>query len=196
MMLSVYSKQRAIFLNAQGLKAPTIAKILQEEGIQTTCVAVHYFLEQYKATGTIKRREGSGPPFKITSEVKVIVEAQIQEDDETTAYQLHKLLMETGHRLSICTVLRCRLQLGWTFRGSAYCQLIREANKVKRLAWAQQYLCETNEGFKDVIWMDESSIQLDIHKRFCYKKDGQAAKSKPRWVESYTVAIYYYYYYY
>lgn len=180
MVLSVYAKQCAIFLHEQGMKAPTIAKLLQQEGIKTTRVAVHYFLKRYKATGTIQRREGSSPPSKITNEVKAIVEAKMQADDETTAYQLHKLLMDRGHRMSISTVLRCRIQLGWTFRGSAYCQLIRAANKTKRLAWAQQYLSEANDGFKDVIWTDESSIQMETHKRFCYRKNGQAAKSKPR----------------
>ena len=55
------------------------------------------------------------------------------EDDETTAMQLHELLVHNGISISLYTVFRCREQLGWTFRGSAYCQLIREANKQKRL---------------------------------------------------------------
>jgi len=53
MVFSVYAKQRAIFLHEQGMKASTIGKLLQAEGIKTTCVAVHYFLKQYKASGTI-----------------------------------------------------------------------------------------------------------------------------------------------
>ena len=61
-------------------------------------------------------------------------------DDETTAHQLHRLLVEKGYSISLRTILRCRTALGRTFRGSAYCQLIREANKTKRLAWAQQHL--------------------------------------------------------
>ena len=64
-----------------------------------------------------------------------IVEQQMTVDDETTASQLHKLLVEKGVTISITTILRCRDQLGWTFRGSAYCQMIRAANKVKRLEW-------------------------------------------------------------
>jgi len=184
MVLSSYAKQRSIFFYSQGLKAPTIAKLLQDEGIRTTRVAVHYFLKRYEASGTINRREGSGPKSKITAEVKQIVETQMQNDDETTAHQLHKLLMEKGYSMSLSTVLRCRVQLGWTFRGSAYCQLIREANKAKRLAWCQEYLTEAENGFHNVIWTDESSIQMETHKRYCYRKDGQAAKSKPRWVHS------------
>ncbi len=82
---------------------------------------------------------GSGRPTKITEEVKKIVEEQMQKDDETTASQLHRLLIDKGHPLSLRTILRCRTGLGWTFCGSVYCQLIRHANKAKRLEWASKY---------------------------------------------------------
>ena len=48
--------------------------------------------------------------------------------------------------------------MGWVYRGLAYCQLIRNENKQKRLEWAQRNL---HENFDDVIWSDEASIQLD-----------------------------------
>ena len=51
-------------------------------------------------------------------------------DDETTASQLHKLLVSKGYIMSFRTILHCRKELGWTFRGSSYCQLIRTVNKV------------------------------------------------------------------
>ena len=77
---------------------------------------------------TIARQPGSGRPSP--EEVKRIEEHQMRLDDETTAYQLHALLRGKGFPLSLRTVLRYRSSLGWTFRGSSYCQLIREANKV------------------------------------------------------------------
>ena len=98
-------------------------------------------------------------------------------DDETTAYQLHRLLNEKGYSISLRTILRCRTALGWTFRGSAYCQLIREANKAKRLTWAQQHL---NDTFDDVIWTDECTVQMESHRRFAYRKRGEAPRPKPR----------------
>ena len=59
-----------------------------------------------------------------------------------------------------------------TGNSSAYCQLIRAANKQKRVEWARNYLNEVKDGFEDVIWSGESSIQLEAHKRFCYQKKG------------------------
>ena len=80
---------------------------------------------------------GSDRPTKITADILHIVEAQMQLDDETTAVQPQKILVDEGHPLSLKTILASRTKLGWTFRGSAYCQLIRYVNKAKRLAWAQ-----------------------------------------------------------
>jgi len=76
----------------------------------------------------------------ISEEVKRIVEEQMRKDDETTASKLHVLLLQLGHRLDLRTVLRCRTSLGWTFRGSAYCQLMRAVNKQKRLEFAREQL--------------------------------------------------------
>ena len=75
------------------------------------------------------------------------------------------------------TVLRCRTMLGWTFRGSAYCQLIRDANKQKRLDWAHEY---RHDDFENVLWTDECTVQLKNHRRFCCRKKGQKPKLKPK----------------
>ena len=101
----------------------------------------------------------------------------MQQDDETTAYQLHRMINDSGYDVSLRTVLRCRTSLGWTFRGSAYRQLIRDANKVKRQEWAIQH---ADDDFDDVIWTDECTVQLENHRRFCCRKLGQQPKPKPR----------------
>ena len=50
-----------------------------------------------------------------------------------------------------------RRTLRWTFRGSAYSQLIREANKQKRLEWAQLHL---HDSFHDVVGQNNSSAAI------------------------------------
>ena len=50
---------------------------------------------------------------------------------------------------------------GWTFRGSAYCQLIRK--KAKRLEFARRHLHEEEAAFNDVIFSDEATVQLESH---------------------------------
>ena len=159
-----------------GLRPPAIAKELQKEKLKCSRVGVHKFLKHYRETGSIGRKVGSGRPSKATAEIKQIVEDQMRVDDETTAYQLHRLLTEKGYSISLRTVLRCRTALGWTFRGSTYCQLIREGNKVKRLAWARDHLHDT---FDDVIWNDECTVQMESHRRFACRKQGEPPRPKP-----------------
>ena len=179
MVYTTYIKLRILHHHFKGTKPYTIARALEEEGITVSRFGVHKFIKLYTETGSIERKPGSGRLTKITTRVKELVEAQMEKDDETTAYQLHQMLVESGIEISLMTILRCRTTLGWTFRGSAYCQLIRQENKVKRLEWCRRY---KNEDFKDVIWTDESTIQLENHRRFCCRKVGQAPKPKPRYV--------------
>ena len=177
MVFDDYTKQRILIFFSHGTRAPTIARRLEDEGIVVSRRKVAKFLKRYFETGTIARRPGSGGKTKITDEVKRIVEEQMRCDDETTATQLHVLLVSHGYQLSLRTILRTRTVLGWTFRGSAYCQLIREPNKLKRLEWARKNL---NNNFSDVVFTDECSVQQESHRRFCCRKQGEAPKNKPK----------------
>ena len=118
-------------------------------------------LKKYRETGSISRRPGSGIPSKVAREVKQMVEEQMGLDDKTTAHQLHALLLRHGINILFQTVLLCRSSLGWTFRGSTYCQLIWHANKQKQLEWV---LKSVHLEFGNVVWTDECSIQLESHR--------------------------------
>ena len=140
-------------LCAKGLQAADYLPHVTRGGLIANRMGIHKFLQKHRETNNIERRPGSGRPTKMTAPVKALVEQQMRDDDETTAVQLHALLLRHGHTM---TVLRCRAALGWTLRGSAYCQLIRQQNKVKRLQWAQEHL---SDGFDNVIWTDAKRAQ-------------------------------------
>ena len=50
-------------------------------------------------------------------------------------------------------------------------------NKEKRVAWVKENL---ENSFEDVVWTDESMIQLENHRTFSYRKIGAAPKPKAR----------------
>ena len=107
--------------------------------------------QEVRSDRSTVRRPGSGRPTKITPEVLQIVEDQMQSDGETNAVQLQSLLVARGHLLCLNTTLHSQNILGWTFCGSAYCQIIRDANKEKRQLWARQQLVSAlTNGFQDV----------------------------------------------
>uniref|UniRef100_A0A1X7U032 Transposase Tc1-like domain-containing protein n=1 Tax=Amphimedon queenslandica TaxID=400682 RepID=A0A1X7U032_AMPQE len=102
----------------------------------------------------------------------------MQLDNETTAIQFQRILADNGHPLNLMTTLRSREKVGWTFHGSAYCQLIREVNKGNRLRWAQEHVQEacSDGGFLNVLWTDEYSVMLEC-RRFCCRKEGTPARA-------------------
>ena len=65
---------------------------------------VHKFIQHYSERGSIDRKAGSGRPSKITTQVKRLVDQQMEKDNETTAYQLHHImLIENGIQISFRT---------------------------------------------------------------------------------------------
>ena len=182
MVYSNYKRIRILYYYFRGHNPSAISKNLRDEKLSASKRRIAKFLKKYRETGSIARRSGSGRPSKVTAAVKLLVKEQMRKDDETTAHQLHALLRSKGFTLSLCTVLRCRTSLGWTFRGSAYCQLIRQENKQKRLAWAR---ANVDLDWENVVWTDECTVQLETHRRFCCRKRGERPKNKPR----YTVCV-------
>ena len=77
----------------------------------------------------------------------------------------------------LATILSNRQDLRWIYRGSAYCQQIRHANKEKRQTWARSFL---HDSFDNVIWSDETTVQLETHRCFCYRKEGEKPRPKYR----------------
>ena len=181
MVLSTYEKQRILYYYYEGLYPSQIQSALKVEDIITTRQTVARFIKRFLETKSICRRYGSGRPSKVTDQVLEIVEQQMRVDDETTAIQLHSLLTSHGISISLSTIIRSRTRLGWTFRGSKYCQLIRGANKHKRFQWAFDTFSEhLNNGFENVIWTDETTVQLESHRRHSYRKRGEQPVLKPR----------------
>ena len=164
MPYSDYKKQRIVDLYTKGLRAPSIQVKLAREGLTTTRQGIYKFLRKFEEAGTIARRPGSGRPSKVAGKIEQIIEAEMQKDDDTTVEQLQKLLQSQGHTLSKMTILCCGQQLGWNTRGAAYCQMIRKANKAKRLNWAKENI---DRNFNNVIWTDKTSVQMERHRRFC-----------------------------
>ena len=115
-----------------------------------------------------------------------MIDDKMNNDDKTMAPQLKQMLSDRGVKVSVSYALRYRRALGGTYHRSAYCQLIRDCNKQKRVCWAKKNLNEVEDGFDDVIWSDESSIQCDTHKRFCYRRRHCLPKNKPRQVHAFT----------
>ena len=101
----------------------------------------------------------------------------MRRDDKTTSNKIKKKLERHGICVSRSTVRRARKQQGWTLQWTAYCQLICDTNKVKRLEFAHRVL-ESDDTFNNVIFSDECSISLQAYRRTCFRMVNEPTKWK------------------
>ena len=157
--LSLYVRERILHLLRAHASVAETVDLLKREGIRTCRQTVWRIRRLFEAYSTIKPLPKSGCPTKLPSAALQSIENLMQSNDETTSKELRASLLDSGIYVSITTALKGRRLFGWTRRGTAYCQLIRAPNRVKRLEWAQRNVGKT---FNDVIWSDETSVQMEL----------------------------------
>ena len=69
----------------------------------------------------------------------------------------------------------------WYYIAQYYCNVSYsiQQNKKKRLVWSKEQL-RTKEEFKDVIFTDETTVQLEQHSKICFRKRLQPRQLKQR----------------
>ena len=180
--LSQYARERIVSLWSSLVPITKIANIFVEEGIQTSRSAVSLFLSRYRRNGgNLRDAPRSGRKSLLKEEHLEFIDEKMKANDELTSAEIKiKLVDEFGVDVSQSTIRRVRReQLGWRHENSRYCQFVREPNKIKRLFFCLNALA-VNDAFEDVIFTDETSVQIEQYARFCFRKEGTQGKRKGR----------------
>ena len=208
-------KIRIVSLSSKSKSINAIVRQLRDEGIKIRRQTVARILKKYNEDGSLADKPASGRKPILTLEQMTFIDEKMEANDELAAIgknlsemitvvtekiysnrfqftlisQLQKLLYsELDVHLSTATIKRARKKLGWRKCGPRYCQIVREANRVARLAFAQQCL-DNNEDFDNVIFTDESTIWLERHGKVCFRKEETPGKLKPRGKHPFKVNI-------
>ena len=101
--------------------------------------------------------------------------------DMTAKVLSDRIFEQFGRRISEPRINAVRRECGWTINGTRYCQLIRLVNREKRVEWCTRML-ETEETFDNVIFTDESKIEMGQVSKRSYRKRGFAVPrhAKPK----------------
>lgn len=179
--LTIEARKRVVALKERGYTVKEIIKRLEQEEVNVSRTALFKLLRKYREHGCVADRPKAGLPRKLKEEQYLYIDNAMADNDELTARQLRTLLEDRWPetKVSLTTIKRARRDLGWIATRPKYCQLIRDANKSKRLLWCKERL-EEKEQFEDVVWTDECSVQQDSHGRLCFRRVKQARKLKPR----------------
>ncbi len=178
--MTIDTRYRVVILHARGFQVGAIQKRLQEEGIRVSKTSLCKLIKKYRLKGTVKDLRWWKPPTIFKEEHYRFIDEQMAENTELTSRQLQRKIEEFPNvQASLSTVMRARRYLGWVCKKTRYCALIREENKQKRLDWCRERQAD-GETFRDVIWTDECSVQLESNRKLSYHKKGEPAPLKGR----------------
>ena len=175
---SNHVRTRIELLHNQGLHPAGILKTLKGEGLVVSLWITH-MIKKLCLTSSVANLPRAGRPRKLSVEARAFIDQQMRKDDEMTSTTIQKKLAKRGISMSSSMVQRSRKQQGWTLQRTAYCQLIRDANKVKQLEFVQRVL-ESGDTFHNVIFSDECSISLQSYRRTCFRMADKPTKRKPK----------------
>ena len=161
-----------------GYPVSEIQERLSQEGVSVLRVSLFALIKKFKKIKLVvdlKRK----PRSSILEECHYrFIDEAMAANNELTSRQLFSLFTDEYPevQISISTVKRARKHLGWISKKTTYYALVWEANKEKRLLWCQKRVEENNLELNDVIFSDESSVQLESHRKTCFHKIGQPSR--------------------
>ena len=174
---------RARILELHDLGPTNIIKQMAAEGHVVGKNAIYGIFKKWDEHQMIGDMPQPPRPRKdVTSEMLDFIDEQMETNDELTSSALEKNIeARFGVSFSTSKVKDLRRKLGWIGEKTRYCQLVREANRVKRLNFAEECL-RNGDLFDDVIWSDESCIQMDWNGSLTFHRWWEPApqKGKPK----------------
>jgi len=177
-MYTLYLRERIVRLS-QHYKGKALISKLSEEGFRVSLSGCYYFLKKYHQTGSIFDKPRSGRPRILPQHAEQLIVDLLRANDELTTTELLHQLQANGYNVSRSTVAQTRKKLGWTAKRTRYCQLIRQQNKEKRVEFCK-HLLECGENFHNVIFTDETMIQLSPSVRRIFHHRSEARKFRPK----------------
>ncbi|XP_062568676.1 uncharacterized protein LOC134230838 [Saccostrea cucullata] len=158
-----------------GKSTVQIERILKSNHkFQTTRQSIRRFLNRYKRTGSVHdQRKPRGNEFRKVTELHLqFVNMWMSCNPEMTAQTvLEKLEKQCGIKLSREYVCEIRRRLNWSPKNMKYGQLISHKNVKHRLEWCITQLIQ-KDSFQDVIYVDESTVEMCSSGRLFFHQDG------------------------
>ncbi|CAF1110784.1 unnamed protein product [Brachionus calyciflorus] len=121
---------------------------------------VKYWLESGMLSGKESSTRGR-KHCKINERDIKKLDKMISNNRELTAKRLKRLMRLTASERSVRRYIQ---SLGWKFKRTRYCQIVSPKNRIERIIYC--FMCViTEENFDDVVFIDETTIELRFYSR-------------------------------
>lgn len=140
--IDISTRKQVNELQRAGYSIKVIHNRLLQQGTTITKRSLYRLCKKFHDSHTVLDLPRQKRRHIISSEMAAIIDDMLKENDELTARQIRSKLQEKYPSLSVslATIKRARKEGGWVCTQPHYCQLIRDANKVKRLEWCEQQI--------------------------------------------------------
>lgn len=173
------TKLEIAFLYNKGFKSKRIITILEGQGITVTRNVVNYWIKQSVCGNLDGPRERKRRFITVTERDIELTKQSLLADPNQSSRDIHKMLKVDGAVFSLGTTKNVIKSAGFTNSSPRYAQMVRDVNKIKRYEFCIS-LMEANDSFDDVIFSDESSIQLHNNKTTSYRPIDSQNPSMPK----------------
>ena len=142
--------------------------------------SVQTIVREYKHHGTTQPSYRSGRGRFLSPRDERTLVQKVQINPRTTAKDLVKMLEETGTNVSISTVKQVLYRLNLKGRSAWKKPLLQNRHKKARLRFVTAHGNKDRTLWKNVLWSDETKIELFGHNdhRYVWRKKGEACKPK------------------
>ena len=118
-------------------------------------------------------------PRKFTDLHRQILNMWLKENKDWTARDLQrKFVTELKVKFSLSVIKLHRRAMNWTMKRKKYCQFISNKNKQFRVEWCLEKL-SCGDTFQDVIFVDESNVELSSTGRLSFYQVGSSISKVP-----------------
>jgi len=155
----------------------SIGQLAERFGVSYSFVS--RLLKRYEATASVEPNpHGGGKPPLLNSRQIEILNQLVEEDNDATLQQLSVRLTEkTGIKVSIPTICRLLQKLELTRKKKTVHANEAESERVQKLR--SQYWTTIREVcLKDLVFIDETGVNLAMTRRYARAKKGKRAYSK------------------
>ncbi|CAC5392038.1 unnamed protein product [Mytilus coruscus] len=170
-------KQEIAVLRKSGNTIQAITGILRTRGHNISRHSVRYWLRAYDRDFISELGVHVQPKQrtfrKVSERDAELIKELIKSDFSMSSKQIHKALVADGANMSLSLTKIAIDAAGFTHSRPRYGQMVRRANRPKRVDFCQ-HLIDENDDFADIIFSDESSIQTFQNKTNYYREKDSA----------------------
>ena len=161
---TIETRTRIIHLLNNGFTVRSIVERLAEEGVKISRAAVYDLMKKFEEHDTIADLRRTPRPRILQEEHYRFIDDTMAENLDLTGRQLFTLFKEKFANIdvSLSTIKRTRLELGWVCKRAKYCQLIAEMNKEKRMVWCLERVASNDLEMDDIILQMSQRYRLKV----------------------------------